>query len=84
MHWYISPVAPYLPTVAFVDGTSVTFRARERPHLIFDPKSGEPSHLITGVGNPGCGGNVGCPGADHTFSLVQPLKLPSSDQQPHH
>jgi len=75
MHWYISPVAPYTPTVQYEDGSNVTFRARERPHLIFDPNSGEISHLLTGVGDPGCGGNTGCAGADHTFTLAQPVQM---------
>ena len=62
------------PTTEFVDGTSITWRARERPHLIFDPaRTGIPTHFINGVGNPGCGGNTGCPGQDHTFTLVTPL-----------
>ena len=32
-NWYISPVIAYTPTVQWEDGTSVTYRARERPHL---------------------------------------------------
>ncbi len=110
-------------------------RARERPHVIIDPSSGDLTHLITGAADPcppgvncsagcrewnaspwningktvvrwtrtriipaygvteqtiaegcrarvqtplcdpaGCGQNIGCPGADHSFTLVQPLK----------
>ena len=40
-----------------------TFRARERPHLIFDSE-GDATHFINGVGDPcpgGGGGNTGCP-----------------------
>lgn len=77
--WYVSPVMPYSPVAVWEDGTNTTFRARERPHLIFDPKQpGVPTHLINGVGDPGCGGNTGCPGADHTFSLVVPLGTDSA------
>lgn len=71
-HWYVSPVAAYTPIVEFEGGATVTFRARERPHLIFQ-SDGSPSHLVTAVGDPGCGGNTGCTGADHTFTLIQPL-----------
>ena len=45
------------------DGTVTTFRARERPHLIFDG-NGDPTHFINGVGDPcpgGGGKNTGCP-----------------------
>jgi hypothetical protein len=28
---------------------------------------------------PACGRNVGCPGADHSFTLVQPLKIKTDD-----
>jgi len=72
-NWYISPVVAYTPTVTWEDGSSVTYRARERPHLIFDPKTGDMTHFVNGVGDPGCGGNTGCPGQDHTFTIVVPL-----------
>lgn len=110
-------------------------RARERPHVIIDPSSGDLTHLISGAADPcppgincsagcrewnarpwnisgktvvrrtraldwrmgdktnlllkrcgacgvqtppcdqaGCGQNIGCPGADHSFTLIQPLK----------
>jgi len=75
-HCYLPAPLLRLFSAQFESGASLTFRARERPHLIFDEASGAPSHLLTGVGNPGCGGNTGCPGADHTYTLAQPLKLP--------
>ena len=75
--WNISPVIAYTPTQEWEDGSVTTFRARERPHLIFDSE-GNPTHFINGVGDPcpgGGGGNTGCPnhGGDHTFTLVVPL-----------
>jgi hypothetical protein len=104
--WWISPVAAYTPTVHYEDGSVLQLRARERPHVIVDPASGDITHLISGAADPcpagfdcsvgfgvgcsqwlidgknvtppctstGCGQNVGCPGADHSFTLVQPLK----------
>ena len=77
--WDISPVVAYTPTQAWQDGRpSTTFRARERPHLIFGADGQTPTHFINGVGDPcpgGGGGNTGCPdhGGDHTFTLIVPL-----------
>ena len=69
----------YTPIVRFGDNTSLFFRARERPHLILD-EEGHPAALATSVGNPAdnpgsgtSGGNSGKPGADHTFTLIQPV-----------
>ena len=70
--WFVSPVPAYTAAVDFEDGSVVHFRARERPHLIFD-SAGEPTHLISAVGDPGPGGNTGVSGQDHTFTLIQPL-----------
>jgi hypothetical protein len=82
-HWYISPVPIYTPIVKFGDGSELFFRARERPHVVLD-EDGNLAALATAVGNPavppcvvgmpGCsGGNGGKPGADHTFTLIQPV-----------
>lgn len=67
----------------FGDGSELFFRARERPHAILDEDSnlaalatavGNPAQLPCGVGMPGCsGGNGGQLGADHTFTLIQPI-----------
>ena len=32
--WYISPVAPFNASTVFADGSTVMWRARERPHVI--------------------------------------------------
>ena len=79
-HWYISPVPVYTPVVRFGDNSSLFFRARERPHVILD-EEGHPAALATSVGNPDAlhpgsgtsGGNCGKTGADHTFTLIQPI-----------
>ena len=69
-HWYISPVPVYTSTVTFADGNVTHFRARERPHVILS-EIGDLMYFISAVGDPGPGGNVGVPGRDHTFTLVQ-------------
>ena len=73
LNWYVSPVAPFNSTIAYDDGSSVTFRARERAHLVFGEKK-ELLFLGNGVGNPGHGQNTGVLGADHTFVQLQPLR----------
>ena len=82
-HWYVSPVPAYTPIVRFGDGSELFFRARERPHAILDEDSnlaalatavGNPALPPCGVGMPSCsGGNGGNYGADHTFTLIQPV-----------
>lgn len=58
-HWYISPVAAYTPTVHYEDGSVLHLRARERPHVIIDPSSGDITHLINGAADP-CPPGVNC------------------------
>jgi hypothetical protein len=70
--WYISPFKAYDADVEYADGTVVSFRARERPHLILSD-AGVAAFFVSAVGDPGPGGNTGVPGADHTFTLVQQL-----------
>ena len=71
--WFISPVAAFTSTIEFTDGSQLTFRARERAHLVFDEETGAPLYLANGVGNPGPGQNTGILGADHTFVQLQPI-----------
>eukprot|EP01052_Picozoa_sp_SAG31_P021485 SAG31_NODE_1664_length_7585_cov_10.994523_8_plen_285_part_00 len=49
--WHISPVPPYTAETEFEDGTKVFWRARERPHVVFN-EHGEPAFLLNGVGDP--------------------------------
>ena len=72
MRRYISPVAPFNATVAYKDGSVLHYRARERPHVVLNRRA-ELTHLISAVGVPGDGGNVGVPGADRTFTHFQPI-----------
>lgn len=43
------PVRDDRTAVEYKEGGTVVYGKRERPHLIFDPSSGEPTHLCTGV-----------------------------------
>ena len=56
----------------FDDGTFVTMRRRERPHIVFDPVSGVPTHLINAVLPPL---DQRDPGGQHdqSYSLIVPL-----------
>lgn len=71
-HWWVSADAAYTALVDFEDGTSAQFRARERPHVILD-EAGELAFFLSAVGDPGKGGNTGVAGADHSFTLIQPV-----------
>ena len=59
--------AAFTTTVAFEGGANQTFSRRERPELMMDA-AGRPTHLITGVTEPGGGGQ-----SDRSWTLVQPV-----------
>ena len=67
-HWRYTSAAVYNTTVKYEDGSQVTFARRERPELLFDEKTGRPTHLVTGVVEQGGGGMN-----DRSFTLVQPI-----------
>lgn len=69
-HWWIAREPAYTSLVHFADGSVADMRARERPHVILDA-AGELAYFLSGVGDPGAGGNTGVRGADHSFTLVQ-------------
>ena len=46
-NWTTSDVEPYSFVVQYDDGTSGLLATRERPKLLFDPTTGEPTHLYT-------------------------------------
>jgi hypothetical protein len=48
-NWYLSPEQPYSLNVTYANGTLATVARRERPQLYFDPDSGAPRVLTTGV-----------------------------------
>ena len=68
----------YSSSVSYQRGETIVYGKRERPHLIFDPVSGVPTHLSTGVClNPNytkCNDNPGDGYYDRTFTSVQPIK----------
>jgi hypothetical protein len=47
--WFSSPTQPYFNIANVSDGTQVVMSTRERPKLIFDPKTGLPTHLSNGI-----------------------------------
>jgi hypothetical protein len=53
--WYYTGAPAYNLTVTFTNGTTSNLSRRERPQLYFDPTSGNPTVLYTGV----------VPGPDH-------------------
>ena len=60
---------PFIVSLNYDDGGSVTFARRERPELLFDEKTGHPTFLVTGVVDPrGHGGKE-----DRSWTLVQPV-----------
>ena len=71
--WYVSPVPAFTSTIEYVNGSNLTFRARERSHLVLRNTDNRLLMLGNGVGNPGEGQNVGVMGADHTFVQLQPF-----------
>jgi hypothetical protein len=56
---------PYNSSVAFTDGTVMTYEKRERPHLVWDAEM-NPTWLVTGAVLPGGRGYNG-----KSFTLIQ-------------
>lgn len=63
--WTFSPWNAFNHTVLLENGSSITLRQRERPHLGFDPKTGNPIVLTNGAG-----WENDC---DHVFTFAQPI-----------
>ena len=59
-----TPSIPFC-NVTFADGITRQLSSRQRPKWLIDPSTGEPTHLITGVG-PGNGIHNG-----ETFTMIQ-------------
>eukprot|EP00927_Polykrikos_kofoidii_P066433 TRINITY_DN62032_c0_g1_i1.p1 TRINITY_DN62032_c0_g1~~TRINITY_DN62032_c0_g1_i1.p1 ORF type:complete len:441 (-),score=46.04 TRINITY_DN62032_c0_g1_i1:138-1460(-) len=66
--WYYSGEAAYNTSVEYEDGSTVTYSRRERPEMMLN-EANEITHLITGVVEPGGGGQ-----ADRSWTLVQPVR----------
>jgi len=71
---------PYDALITFVNGTTQQFSTFERPHLVFDEKSGLPTHLVNGVqayymGPRGaCDGCEARPGSEHSCVVCKTTK----------
>lgn len=46
-NWTLSPTEPFSFKLTYDDGTTGLLSTRERPKLLLDPKTAEPSYLIT-------------------------------------
>lgn len=49
LNWQFQDEQPYWGQLNFADGSVHNCSTFERPHLIFDPQSGEPTHLLNGI-----------------------------------
>eukprot|EP00040_Diaphanoeca_grandis_P000352 m.15181 g.15181 ORF g.15181 m.15181 type:complete len:490 (-) comp10471_c0_seq1:134-1603(-) len=63
--WTFSQYNAFGNTVDFENGTTITLRQRERPHLVLD-QTGHPIVLTNGAGYQN--------DCDHVFTLAQPIK----------
>ena len=73
----------YTGRVNHTDGTFSMFARRERPHVVLDPVTGAPTHLLTGVclnwnnpPTPSCGSPYAWenqPGCDPSFTHIQAI-----------
>ena len=48
-HSWVDTGVAFNLTVSYTDGTARKFIQRERPHVVLDRESGEPTHLVSGV-----------------------------------
>jgi hypothetical protein len=53
---------PYDAQITFENGTTQLFSTWERPHLLIDPKTRTPTHLVNGVQSYWMGANGACDG----------------------
>jgi hypothetical protein len=64
--WTWSPTPTYTKTVELADGSSFTFKRRERPHLLLDAER-NPTHLYNGVQSEENRGTTGQKDFSYTF-----------------
>eukprot|EP00729_Bicosta_minor_P005168 gene5168-24105_t len=78
--WHVSKDPAYPAEVRYTDGSVGQYGKRERPHLVFDATTRQPTHLTNGVclnGDWALCNNNPYPGFfDYTFTTVAPLKTP--------
>ena len=76
--WHVSDTPAYGASQRYTDGSVGTYGKRERPHLVFDPATGEPTHLTNGVclhhDWAQCNNNPWPGYYDYTFTTVAPLQ----------
>lgn len=76
-NWHADEVPAYSTAIRYASGTTKHYGKRERPHLIFDPVTGDPTHLSTGVclldSWELCNDNPWPGYYDYTFTSVQPV-----------
>jgi hypothetical protein len=58
--WTVSPVEPFSFTIQYDDNTTGLVSTRERPKLLFDHNTGEPTHLYSAVAPMPAGSCTGC------------------------
>ena len=51
INWTVSDVEPYSFNISYSDGSSAIVATRERPKLLFDLTTKEPTHIYTAVAN---------------------------------
>jgi len=73
--WMFSSVPPYDSQLMHTDGPSTVFTSLERPHLIFDAVSGQPTHLVLAAApagtTPFCSGCRPAPGSSSSCVLCK-------------
>ena len=73
--WTLSQNIAYTSVITYTDGTTVQYKRRERPHLIFSNVSAEPIALVTAVFArqvPATNASGGFKD-DYSFTSVQPI-----------
>lgn len=83
--WHVDETPAYSTKVEYEQGGSKIYGKRERPHLLFSPETGEPTHLTTGVclnsNYTLCNDNPAPGYFDYTFTSVQPINMKTDDAQ---
>jgi hypothetical protein len=79
--WHVSEGAAYPGQQAYMGGHVGKYGKRERPHLVFDAATGEPTHLTNGVCLNSnwmeCNNNPWPGYFDYTFTTVAPIQRSS-------
>ena len=82
--WHSVPIPPYGNALQLADGSSVLVSTRERPKLIFDAATGEPTHLITAVAAQQHAAGTPCVNVKyqgHVYTDIAPLAVLPAQRQ---